>query len=283
MAGFRLANVAGRASVLKDNRVIDVEKRSSGRFSSDLMSAIGQWESFSDWANKQSLDGSESAADPKSLGICVPAPRSVFGIGINYRDHGQEAAMEIPKSPMVFTKFPSCLAGPQSDISLTSDRVDWEVELVVVIGRGGKNIAEKDALGAVAGYCVGQDISDRRQQFRDKPPQFSLAKSATAYGPIGPALVSLDSFADPNDLALTCEINGAKMQDSRTSNMIFSVPQLIAFISHWCELAPGDLIFTGTPSGTGANRDPRIYLAGGDVITSTIEGIGSLTNKCIAK
>jgi 2,4-didehydro-3-deoxy-L-rhamnonate hydrolase len=282
MAGFQLANVAGRAALLKEGRVIDIERRSSGEFSAEVMSLLKRWDSFADWARQQRLDGSEPAVDPNSFGVCVPAPRCVFGIGVNYRDHGQEAAMEIPKSPMVFTKFPSCLAGPQADIPLTSDRVDWEVELVVVIGRGGKNITEKDALKAAAGYCAGQDISDRRQQFRDKPPQFSLAKSATAYGPIGPAIASLDSFADPNSLGLTCDINGTRMQDSRTSNMIFSVPQLISFISNWCELAPGDLIFTGTPSGTGANRDPRIYLAPGDVIASEIEGIGRLRNKCVA-
>ncbi|HWG04391.1 MAG TPA: fumarylacetoacetate hydrolase family protein, partial [Beijerinckiaceae bacterium] len=253
MAGFGLANIRGRAALVKDSRAIDVENRSAGLFSSNIMSLLAQWDSLSDWARLQSATSDDATVDPAAFGVCVPAPRSVFGIGINYRDHGQEAAMEIPKSPMVFTKFPSCLASPVADIPLTSDRVDWEVELVVVIGRGGKNIAEEEVLTRIAGYCVGQDISDRRQQFRDKPPQFSLAKSAAAYGPIGPAIVSLDSFADPNNIALRCEINGEKMQDSRTSNMIFSVAQLVSFISNWCELAPGDLIFTGTPSGTGAN------------------------------
>lgn len=281
MAGFGLANIRGRAALVRDDRAIDVETRSAGRFSSNIMSLLAQWNSFSDWARQQGATNDDRHIDPASFDVCVPAPRAVFGIGINYRDHGQEAAMEIPKAPMVFTKFPSCLAGPRADIPLTSDRVDWEVELVVVMGRGGKNIAEGDALNSIAGYCVGQDISDRRQQFRDKPPQFSLAKSAAAYGPIGPVIMSLDSFTNPNDIALRCEVNGEKMQDSRTGNMIFSVRQLVSFLSTWCELQPGDLIFTGTPSGTGANRDPRVYLKKGDIIESHIEGIGTMKNRCI--
>jgi len=188
--------------------------------------------------------------------------------------------MELPKYPMVFAKFPSCLAGPTADIALTSNRVDWEAELVVVIGKGGERIAAKDALKHVAGFCVGQDVSDRRQQFSDKPPQFSLGKSAKAYGPIGPSVVSLDSFSNPDDLAISCDLNGERVQASRTSQMIFPVPELIAFISKWCELAPGDLIFTGTPGGTGAVRDPRRYLQPGEVITTEIEGIGRIRNRC---
>ncbi len=281
MTSVSVANLAGRAVLLKDGLAIDVEQRSDRRFSSDPMVVITQWEAFLTWARDQGRDGSEQPVNAGQLGPCVPRPRNVFGIGVNYRDHGQEAAMEIPKAPMVFTKFPSCLAGPVADIPLTSERVDWEAELVVVIGRGGKNIAEKDALDAIAGFCAGQDISDRRQQFRDKPPQFSLGKSATAYGPIGPAVVSLDAFANPNDIGLKCIVNGETMQDGRTSSMIFSVPQLVSFLSTWCELQPGDLIFTGTPSGTGANRDPRIYLKKGDIVETHIEGIGAMKNRCI--
>ncbi|MGC1954482.1 MAG: fumarylacetoacetate hydrolase family protein, partial [Gammaproteobacteria bacterium] len=219
--------------------------------------------------------------DEAELAACVPRPGSVFAIGLNYRAHAEEAGLAPPNRPMVFTKFPSCLAGPRSDIYLFSDRVDWEVELVVVIGRPGVRIAEDVALDYVAGYCVGQDISDRRLQFNDKPPQFSLGKSRETFGPIGPAIVSLDSFADPNDLQITCEVAGERMQDSRTTDMIFAVPELVSYLSGVCQLQPGDLIFTGTPRGVGAVREPRRYLQVGETIVSTIEDVGSLVNRCV--
>jgi 2-keto-4-pentenoate hydratase/2-oxohepta-3-ene-1,7-dioic acid hydratase in catechol pathway len=167
-------------------------------------------------------------------------------------------------------------------VVLSSDYVDWEVELVVVLGRGGRRIPEAQALDHVAGYCVGQDISDRRLQFADRPPQFCLGKSVDGFGPTGPAVVSLDAFADPNDLRLTCDVSGERMQDGRTSDMIFPVPTLVAFISGLCTLEAGDLIFTGTPSGVGSTRDPRRYLKAGETITSAIEGIGTLVNRCVA-
>ena len=182
---------------------------------------------------------------------------------------------------MVFTKFPSCLAGPRADVVLSSAWVDWEAELVVVIGRGGRRIPEAHALEHVAGYCAGQDISDRRLQFADVPPQFSLGKSIDTFGPLGPAVVTLDAFRDPNDLALTCDVAGERMQDARTSDMIFAVPALIAFLSGLCTLDPGDVIFTGTPAGVGSTRDPRRYLKEGEVLVTTIEGIGTLTNRCV--
>ena len=283
MTAVRMTNLAGRAALDLEGRAIDVADRSNGRFSSDPMLLLADWERFSEWARAQSLRGDETVIDPDAIGPCVPAPRSVFGIGLNYKDHAAEAKLDIPKSPMVFTKFPSCLAGPHADIPLTSDRVDWEVELVVVIGRGGSDIPEERAFDHVAGYTAGQDISDRRQQFADKPPQFSLGKSARAFGPIGPAIVTLDGFADPNDIALNCSIDGEMVQQSRTSELIFPVPQLVSFISRWCELAPGDLIFTGTPAGVGSVRDPRRYLAPGNLLETEVEGIGRLRNRCISR
>lgn len=281
MTAVRMSSAGGRAMIESDGRLIDVAKRSGGKFSADPMALFSQWEAFADWAKSQKADGSEPAAETAALDLCVPRPRSVFAIGLNYRDHAAEAALEIPKVPMVFTKFPSCLAGPTADVPLTSNRVDWEAELVVVMGLGGQRIAAKDALSHVAGYTIGQDISDRRQQFSDKPPQFCIGKSAKAFGPIGPAVVALDGLANPLDLAISCDINDERMQDSRTGNMIFNVPELIEFLSRWCELAPGDLIFTGTPSGVGSVRDPRRYLQAGEVITTRIEGLGELRNRCV--
>jgi 2-keto-4-pentenoate hydratase/2-oxohepta-3-ene-1,7-dioic acid hydratase in catechol pathway len=165
-------------------------------------------------------------------------------------------------------------------VILFGDRVDWEVELVVAIGRRAENVSEARALEFVAGYCVGQDISDRKLQFASQPPQFSLGKSRASFGPIGPALVTLDELARPLDLALTCDLDGERMQSSRTSELIFGVPELIAYLSRHCELAPGDLLFTGTPGGVGSAR--KRYLKPGETLHSEIEGLGRLRNRCVA-
>lgn len=279
---MRLANHAGRAVLLTREGAIDLERASGGRLPSDPMRAIAAWEGVREFAAGHGGAATEPLPAEAELGPPVPAPRSVFGVGLNYRDHAREAGLELPKSPLVFTKFPSCLAGPCAEVVLSSDRVDYEVELVAVIGRGGRNISASGALAHVAGYCVGQDVSDRRVQFADKPPQFSLGKSFDGYGPIGPAIVSLDELADPEDLPLTCTIGGERLQSGRTSDMIFSVEALVAFLSRICTLAPGDLIFTGTPAGVGSVRKPPRYLAPGDVIESRIEGLGSLRNRCVA-
>ena len=279
----RLANAKGRASIIVGGGLVDVERASNSRFSSDPMAAIQQWEALVQWAASLRDGDAHNRLNEAELGPPVPRPAKVFGIGMNYREHAKEAGLEIPKTPVVFTKFPNCLVGPRADVVLSSAHVDWEVELVVVLGRGGRRIAERDALAHVAGYCVGQDISDRRLQFADMPPQFSMGKSLDTFGPFGPAVVSLNTFPDPNDLALSCDVAGERMQAARTSDMIFSVPQLIAFLSSLCTLEPGDLIFTGTPSGVGSTRNPRRYLQEGEMIVSTIEHIGTLHNRCVAE
>jgi len=279
---IQLANANGRAGVVIGTRLVDVEKASRGRFPSDPMAAIQQWSAFAEWAHGLRDGDATAALDEAVLGPPIPRPTKVFGIGMNYRAHAQEAGMPIPNTPVIFTKFPNCLVGPRADVELSSDYVDWEVELVVVIGRRGRRISEARAFDYVAGYCAGQDISDRKLQFADTPPQFSMGKSIDTFGPIGPTLVSIDAFAHPNDLALSCDVAGERMQDARTSDLIFNVPQLIAFISGLCTIEPGDLIFTGTPSGVGSTRNPRRYLKPGEEIVSTIEGIGTLRNRCVA-
>ncbi|PWQ93986.1 fumarylacetoacetate hydrolase [Leucothrix arctica] len=280
---MRLGMTNNRAVLIVEGRAIDIETRSDNQFSTDPMKLYEHWDNFGEWARQQTLNGDEPTLTNADLQCPVPHPRAVYGIGLNYKDHAEEAGLEMPKQPMVFTKFPSCIAGPTAEIPLTSNRVDWEAELVVVIGRGGSDIAESDAMSHVAGYSVGQDISDRRQQFADRPPQFNLGKSATNYGPIGPVVVTTDAFDDPDALPLSCEIDGEEVQSSTTANLIFSVTELVSFLSKWTELMPGDVIFTGTPAGVGSVRDPRRYLIEGEVITTTIPGIGTLTNKCVAK
>lgn len=277
-----LVNVDGRAGLRRGDRVIDIEKASGGQFSSDLMEIVRRWGDFRNWATGLGDDAPSKAMDETKLGPPVTAPQKIFGVGLNYTDHAEEAGLELPKEPLIFTKFPNCLVGPRGDVVLTSNRVDYEVELVVVIGEGGRNISEADALGRVAGYCVGQDISDRRMQFAGKPPQFSMGKSVDTFGPIGPGIVPLDALGDPNDLAISCKVAGETLQDARTSLMVFAVPELIAWLSKYCTLVPGDLIFTGTPAGVGSVREPRRYLNAGDTIESTIEGLGTIVNTCVA-
>jgi 2-keto-4-pentenoate hydratase/2-oxohepta-3-ene-1,7-dioic acid hydratase in catechol pathway len=278
----RVANRGGRAQLVEDGRCLDVERASNGRFASDPMAALASWAALRDWAaGRPSGDG--ETVDPSELGPPVPRPAQVFGVGVNYRAHVREAGMEAPATPMIFTKFPSCLVGPRADVHLSSDYVDWEVELVVVIGARTHRVPEERALEHVAGYCVGQDVSDRKLQFSDKPPQFSLGKSLATFGPTGPAVVTLDELTDPLDLAITCEVSGEPMQEARTSDMIFSVPALVAYLSGRCTLAAGDLVFTGTPAGVGSVRTPRRYLRAGDVVHSAIEGLGVLENRCVAR
>jgi 2,4-diketo-3-deoxy-L-fuconate hydrolase len=277
----RLANLDGRATLVLGDRVLDVEHGSGGRFGADPMAALERWDAFQEWAAGVGPGRADAALDESALGPPVPRPTKVFGIGMNYRAHAAEAGLEVPTTPVVFTKFPSCLVGPRADVVLSSTYVDWEVELVAVIGRAGRRIAERDARAHVAGYCVGQDISDRKLQFADKPPQFSMGKSIDTFGPLGPALVSLDGVPDPDDLALTCDVAGERMQDARTADLIFPVAALVAFLSSLCTLAPGDLIFTGTPSGIGSTRNPRRYLVPGEEIFSSIEHIGTMRNRCV--
>ena len=281
-AGVELANFGGRAQLVRAERTIDVAARSQGRFGPDPMQVLHAWDAFCEWAQDIEPREDDPALVADELGPPVPAPSQLFAIGLNYKDHALEASLPIPAEPVVFTKFQSALAGPCADIRLTSLRVDWEVELVIVMGRTARDIPAEHALDHVAGFTVGQDVSDRRRQFQDSPPQFSLGKSARGYAPIGPAVVALSGLANPNDLALRCSINGERMQDGRTGDMIFAVPEIIRYLSTWCELRPGDLIFTGTPAGVGSVRTPRRYLAPGDVIESEIEGVGQLRNRCRA-
>lgn len=278
----RLLNRGGRACIGLPNGFVDVEHGSRGRLPADPMAALARWQELAEWAVGLPSGAVEGPVVEDQLGPPVPRPSKVFGIGLNYRDHAAEAGLPIPDTPLVFTKFPNCLVGPCHPIELSSEYVDWEVELVVVLGRRGRGIRARDAMDYVAGYTVGQDISDRKAQFAGNPPQFSMGKSYDTFGPIGPAVVSVDTFADPQDLPLACEVSGETMQNSRTREMIFSVPELIEFLSRRCTLEPGDLIFTGTPAGVGSTRKPRRYLRPGDVIRSWIEGIGALRNECCA-
>jgi 2,4-diketo-3-deoxy-L-fuconate hydrolase len=277
--GFRFANVAGRSSLVDEaGDFYDLERMTDGSVSVDPEAALDDLDALS--AAQARLDGMTPFGTLAGADIRPPVtPRNVFAIGLNYADHVAEANMEMPTAPLVFTKFPSCIVGPNADVELRSEHADYEVELVVVIGTGGRDIAAADAWDHVLGLTAGQDISDRALQFAAKPPHFDLGKSRDTYGPLGPTLVSPAMFADPADLALSCSINGEVRQDSRTSNLIFSIADLIAYLSSVMTLTPGDIIFTGTPAGVGGSKG--LFLKPGDVITSVVEGIGTFTNRCI--
>jgi 2-keto-4-pentenoate hydratase/2-oxohepta-3-ene-1,7-dioic acid hydratase in catechol pathway len=269
-----------RLHVVCDGLAVDVEAVSDGTFSADPAAVFQDWQRFRDWAETIEPDG--AALDHQRLGNPVPAPRQVFAVGANYASHVEEAGAQIPSSPLIFTKFPTCLVGPYDDVELPTTMVDWEVELVVVIGVRAHRVADSDAWRHVAGLTVGQDITERAVQLSGDYPQFSMGKSYPGFGPLGPVLVTPDEFADPDDLALGCAVDGHTMQQGRTRELIFAVPELISRLSAICPLLPGDVIFTGTPAGVGLFRTPGLFLSPGHTLTSWVEGIGELHNRMIA-
>jgi 2-keto-4-pentenoate hydratase/2-oxohepta-3-ene-1,7-dioic acid hydratase in catechol pathway len=277
---FRLGTMNERAVLLNADGIFDLERVSAGEFSPDPMEAIARFGELHEVSAE--LGGEPDAAyDASALGLCVPKPQKIFGIGLNYRAHAEESGMEIPPNPLVFAKFPNCIAGPTDDIVIFGPTTDWEAELVVVMGTTARDIAADDVWNHIAGLTCGQDISERTTQFASKPPHFDLGKSFDTYGPIGPCIVSPDQLSDPNDLALSCDVNGERRQESRTNDLIFDIPALVSYISGICTLEPGDLIFTGTPSGVGFMTGT--FLKPGDVVTTTIEGIGEITNRCVER
>ena len=272
-------NLDGRLQVSTSSGLVDVAAASRGHFSGSPQQIYDRWVEFVAWYGE---NGSVLAPpdtgdiDPARLGAPSPQPRQIFAVGLNYADHAAEAGMAPPGAPVVFTKFASAISGPVTTVVLPPGSVDWEVELVVVIGRGGRDIPAAGAWDAVAGLSVGQDLSERRGQMSGPAPQFSLAKSHRGFAPIGPALVTIDELDDPEDLELGATINGEVVQRSRTSQMVFPVPELIEYLSRTVELFPGDVLFTGTPPGVGVGRTPPRFLGPGDVLRSHVDGIGEL-------
>jgi 2-keto-4-pentenoate hydratase/2-oxohepta-3-ene-1,7-dioic acid hydratase in catechol pathway len=277
---FRLITINGRAALDHDGSWHDLAQLSGDDGLADPLTAVTCHRDLHALYERSATTPGCGLVSDAVLGAPVPRPRQSFGIGLNYRDHARGAGAPLPPAPLTFTKFPSCIAGPSADIPLSGAMVDWEVEIVAVIGDEVSHISTADAWKAVAGVTLGQDISDRAVQLTGVPPQFCLGKSFANYGPIGPALVSTDAFPDPDDIALWCDVAGERMQEARTSQLIFSIPTLVAYLSSICTLYPGDLIFTGTPSGVGMERGR--YLAPGETITSHADVIGGLSNTCVA-
>lgn len=207
----------------------------------------------------------------------------IIGVGLNYRDHAEETGLPLPKEPTLFLKATSALCGPTDSLVMPRDAksVDWEVELGVVIGKPGVYIAERDALDYVLGYCIGIDFSERDFQF-NRGGQGFKGKSADTFAPLGPFLATRDEIADPQDLGLRLSVNGVAKQSGSTRDMIFSLAELVSYISRFMSLQPGDVILTGTPAGVGLGQKPPVYLKPGDVVTASIESLGEQTHKVVA-
>jgi 2-keto-4-pentenoate hydratase/2-oxohepta-3-ene-1,7-dioic acid hydratase in catechol pathway len=226
--------------------------------------------------------GDAVGADGASLGAPLDRPGKILAIGLNYLDHIKETGAKVPDAPLLFGKFPSAITGPYDDVVIDArltEQADYEVELAVVIGCPTRDIAEIDALDAVAGYCVANDVSSRDNQFRES--QWIRSKSFDGFCPIGPWITTADEVPDPHNLALGTTVNGDVRQDSNTKQLLFGVPELVSFLSHGIMLEPGDLILTGTPPGVAVAMEGQPWLVPGDVVRCEVEGLGHLENRLV--
>jgi len=222
--------------------------------------------------------------DPKSLplapagarlGAPVAGTRNFIAVGLNFADHARETKQDIPAEPILFSKAPNCIVGAYDDVTYPKNahNMDWEVEIAFVVGTRARYVEEKDAMCHIAGFCICNDVSERRFQVR-RAGQWLKGKSAETFGPLGPWLVTPDEIPDVQNLAMSLDVNGERKQTGSTSTMIFSIPFLLAYVTEFMVLDPGDVVTTGTPPGVGSARNPREYLKPGDVMTLRIEGLG---------
>ena len=278
---FKFACRNGRAQLVvgPQNNTVDLETASGGRFSSEPIAAFHRWDEVREFAASCTDPGVPCTVD--DLNAPSPWPSQVFGIGLNYRKHAEESGAPIPATPLTFTKFPTSIGDPNAEVPVVGDRVDWEVELVVVMKGGGRDIAESDAWSHVAGVCVGQDISDRKLQMATMPPQFNLGKSRKNYSPFGPWLVDPRDLDNPDTLEVVCRLNGEEVQREGTDDLIFNVPQIISSLGGVVPWLPGDVLFTGPPGGVGQARKPPVFLKAGDVLESELTGISRIVNRCV--
>jgi 2-keto-4-pentenoate hydratase/2-oxohepta-3-ene-1,7-dioic acid hydratase in catechol pathway len=270
-------NHDGRLTLVRDDdHGIDVHRASGGALPASMAEAFERWGEVLDWA--RAFEGTaEVEIRPASAGPPSPAPRQILAVGVNYASHALEAGIALPEHPMIFNKLRASVAGPFDEIEISTDTVDWEIELTAVVGATARHVPAARAWDHIAGLTVGQDLSDRTIQLRpEATPQYALGKSLPGFGPTGPVLVTPDEFDDPDDLELTCLVNGEQVQHARTSDFIFSIAQIVEYLSSITVLYPGDLIMTGTPDGIGATRKPPRFLSVGDVVESRIEGIGAM-------
>jgi 2-keto-4-pentenoate hydratase/2-oxohepta-3-ene-1,7-dioic acid hydratase in catechol pathway len=276
----RFANRAGRAFVLREEGSgWDLESASGGRFSSDPMQMWGRHDQIREWAG-QADPAAAVEVRQQDLDAPVPTPGAIVAIGLNYADHAAETGFEAPTElPPVFAKFPSSITGAHGSVTLPQGgTTDWEVEVVAVVGAPMHDVPEDEVFAHLAGLTIGQDLSERTRQFSGPAPQFGLAKSFPGFAPIGPWVVSMDEFADPNNLELGCSIDGCVVQAGTTANLLYSIPRSLSELSKVLTLRPGDLVFTGTPDGVGIGMSPPRYLQQGETLESWVEGIGRMTH-----
>ncbi|MFW0793389.1 fumarylacetoacetate hydrolase family protein [Gordonia sp. CPCC 205515] len=286
---MRIANYDGRATLVTGEpgaeQGVDIATATDGRFRPEPTDTYQNWTEIVSWAASFDVSAATTfAIDRSKLGAPSPAPRQVFAIGLNYDEHAAESGFDSPENlPPVFTKYVSSFSGPDTTVVIPDGgAVDWEVELVAVIGREATDVSEDQAWDHVAGLTVGQDISERITQTRGPAPQFGLGKSFPGFSPQGPWLVTTDEVADRDDLELGCSIDGEEMQKGRTRDLIFPIAALVAELSRNVTLYPGDVIFTGTPAGIGAGREPKRFLQAGEHLDSWITGIGELHQTFVA-
>jgi 2-keto-4-pentenoate hydratase/2-oxohepta-3-ene-1,7-dioic acid hydratase in catechol pathway len=271
----RFGTVDGRFVLVDDGRALDVERASGGSLPADVIAALERWDDVRTWSTIADWSAAY-AVTPEQLGAPVPMPRQVFAIGLNYAPHAAEAGFTPPERPMVFTKFPSCITGPVSTVALPEGNVDWEIEVVAIVGRGGFRIPRDQAWGSLAALTLGQDISERLLQLAPPSPQFSLGKSHPGFGPTGPVAVTLDEVGDPHALAFESRIGDEVLQSDTTASLIFGIDVLVEYLSAIVPLLPGDLIFTGTPGGVGNRRTPQRFLQPGETLVSRLDGVGEI-------
>ena len=280
---MRLGSVDGRAVLVTADggRALDVASASEASLPAEPVALLERWDDLVAWAPEADWSAAYDVTAER-LGPPVPMPRQVFAIGLNYAPHAAEAGFTPPAQPMVFTKFPSCIVGPVATVVLPEGHVDWEIEVVAVVGRGGFRIPREQAWDALAGLTLGQDLSERVAQLAGTPPQFSLAKSHPGFGPTGPVLVTPDELDDRDDVAFESRLGEETIQHGRTSQLIFPVDELVAHLSQTCPLLPGDLIFTGTPGGVGNRRTPPRFLQAGETLVSRLDGVGEIRQTFVA-
>ena len=222
-------------------------------------------------------------SNSERIGSCISNPGKFVAIGLNYSDHAEETGAKVPSEPIVFMKASSCVNGPNDDIEITSysKKLDWEVELGIVIGKEAKNISEKNSSDHILGYCLVNDISEREWQI-EKMGQWVKGKSRDTFGPIGPYLVTSDEIKDVNNLNLSLDLNGKRMQTGNTNKMIFNVYHIVAYLSKYMSLQAGDIITTGTPPGVGMGKKPQVFLKNGDTLRLSIDNLGEQNSKVIS-
>ncbi len=278
---------APQLGALVGDQVVNLAQASGGQLPSDMRSFLELGDAGLQIAN-DAVGGAAASAATVALAAVkllapIPNPSKVVAIGLNYMDHILETNSKVPAIPIMFTKYTTSIIGHGDAIRwdpAETAKVDWEVELAVVIGKRAYRVAEENALDYVAGYTVCNDVSARDLQ-SEKGDQWIRGKSLDTFCPLGPALVTSDEVADPHNLGIRCIVNGETMQDSNTSQLLFKIPHLIAYLTRAFTLLPGDVIITGTPPGVGMGRKPPVFLKDGDVVTVEIDGLGQLTNPCV--